>query len=184
MKQICVFCGSRPGQHPEFARAAQEIGLLLAQHGLGLVYGGGKSGLMGLVADSCLEAGGHVTGVIPSFMDAYEVTHTDIQDLRTVETMHERKMLMCNLADAFVTLPGGIGTLEELLEQLAWFKLERHQKPIGLLNTEGFYDPFLAMLEHIVEAGFYAREDLEKMAVAAKPQELLNRMNLVQQTTL
>lgn len=184
MKQICVFCGSRSGTHPEFARAAQETGLLLAQYGLGLVYGGGRSGLMGLVADSCLEAGGHVTGVIPSFMDAYEVTHTGVQDLRTVETMHERKMLMCNLADAFITLPGGIGTLEELLEQLAWFKLDRHQKPIGLLNTEGFYNPLLDMLTHAVEAGFYAQDDLEKMAVAANTQELLNQMNLIHESTL
>lgn len=152
---------------------------MIAERGHGLVYGGGKSGLMGLVADSCLEAGGHVTGVIPRFMDAYEVTHTGVQDLRSVETMHERKMLMCDLADAFVTLPGGIGTLEELLEQLAWYKLNRHQKPIGLLNSGGFYDPFLNMLHHTVEAGFYAQSDLEEMTIAEHPRPLFNQMKLL-----
>ena len=174
MHRICVFCGSRDGNHPAFRAVARETGRLLGERGFALVYGGGSSGLMGAVANACLDADGSVIGVIPHFMDRFEVVHPELTDLRMVDTMHQRKALMCELADAFIALPGGIGTYEELLEQMAWFKLEQHRKPIGIVDTEGFYQPFLDLLRHTCRNGFYADPDLDQLRVADHPAALLD----------
>jgi len=154
MKRVCVFCGSNAGIRPEYGIAARELATVLARRGLGLVYGGGKVGLMGTLADSMLEAGGEVIGVIPQSLVAKEVAHRGVSELRIVDTMHQRKALMNDLSDAFIALPGGFGTLEEFFEILTWSQLGIHGKPSGLLNVSGYYDGLLAMLDHAVSEGF------------------------------
>jgi len=154
MKRVCVFCGSNAGIRPEYGIAARELATVLARRGLGLVYGGGKVGLMGTLADSMLEAGGEVIGVIPQSLVAKEVAHHGVSELRIVDTMHQRKALMNDLSDAFIALPGGFGTLEEFFEILTWSQLGIHGKPSGLLNVSGYYDGLLAMLDHAVSEGF------------------------------
>ncbi len=154
MRSVCVFCGSSAGARPVYADAARALGRELARRGLGIVYGGGNVGLMGLVADAVLESGGHVTGVIPDALVARELAHRGIQDLRIVRSMHERKALMAELSDAFIAMPGGFGTLEELCEVLTWTQLGLHGKPCGLLNIAGYYDPLLALFDRAVEEGF------------------------------
>ena len=154
IRNVCVYCGSGSGRNPAFAPAARELGKSLADAGIGLVYGGGSLGLMGEVARSTLQHGGHVTGIIPKFLSAREQMLTDVDELIVTEDMHERKMAMFTKADAFVALPGGIGTLEELVEQLTWAQLGRHQKPIVVLNIEGFWTPFLALIDHMREQTF------------------------------
>jgi uncharacterized protein (TIGR00730 family) len=154
MKRVCVFCGSNAGTRPEYGVAAQGLASVLARRGLGLVYGGGKVGLMGLLADSMLQIGGEVIGVIPQSLVAKEVAHHGISELRVVDTMHQRKALMNDLSDAFIALPGGFGTLEEFFEILTWSQLGIHAKPSGLLNVSGYYDSLLAMLDHAVSEGF------------------------------
>jgi uncharacterized protein (TIGR00730 family) len=154
MKRVCVFCGSNAGIRPEYGIAAQELATVLARRGLGLVYGGGKVGLMGMLADSMLEAGGEVIGVIPQSLVAKEVAHRGVSELRIVDTMHQRKALMNDLSDAFIALPGGFGTLEEFFEILTWSQLGIHGKPSGLLNVSGYYDSLLAMLDHAVSEQF------------------------------
>jgi uncharacterized protein (TIGR00730 family) len=154
MKRVCVFCGSNAGIRPEYGIAAQELATVLARRGLGLVYGGGKVGLMGMLADSMLEAGGEVIGVIPQSLVAKEVAHHGVSELRIVDTMHQRKALMNDLSDAFIALPGGFGTLEEFFEILTWSQLGIHGKPSGLLNVSGYYDSLLAMLDHAVSEQF------------------------------
>ena len=146
---ICVYCGSGKGRNPAYATAARQLGKSLAKAGIGLVYGGGSLGLMGEVARSTLKHGGHVTGIIPKFLSARERMLTDVDELIVTEDMHERKMMMFNKADAFVALPGGIGTLEELVEQLTWSQLGRHKKPIVLANIDGFWSPFMSLLSHM-----------------------------------
>jgi uncharacterized protein (TIGR00730 family) len=154
LSSVCVFCGSNPGADPRYIEAAAAVGRTLAQRGMRLVYGGARVGMMGQLANAAIAAGGEVTGVIPRQIVDLEVAHDDIADLRVVDSMHERKALMADLADAFVALPGGIGTLEELFEVFTWAHLGIHQKPLGLLDVAGFYAPLEAMLDHSVEQGF------------------------------
>jgi len=171
--RLCVFCGSSPGARPAYAEAARTLGALLARHSIGLVYGGGKVGLMGILADAVLAGGGHVTGVIPQSLVGLEVGHDRLPDLRVVGSMHERKALMADLAGGFVALPGGIGTFEELIEVMTWSQLGMHAKPIGLLDVEGYFDPFLQMLDHAVAERFLLPQHRQNLVVAAEPEALL-----------
>ncbi len=152
--RICVFCGSSPGNLPSYQDAAVEVGELLAREGIELVYGGGNVGLMGIVADAALDAGGDVTGVMPRHLVESEISHKGLTTLEVVEDMHERKMKMSELSDAFLTLPGGAGTLEEITEQWTWAQLGIHTKPCAFYNVGGYYDHLHAMIDKIVEAGF------------------------------
>ncbi|HNZ04329.1 MAG TPA: TIGR00730 family Rossman fold protein [Myxococcota bacterium] len=154
MKRICVFCGSAPGNDPEFVAAASDLGQILAQRGIEVIYGGGRVGMMGALADSALAAGGRVHGVIPRAMVRLELAHDALTELHVVETMHERKALMAEMADAFVAMPGGFGTLDELFEALTWSQLGIHDKPCGLLNTRGYFDSLLDFLDRAVNQGF------------------------------
>ena len=154
MKRLCVFCGANAGTRPEYGASARELSAALARRGLGLVYGGGNVGLMGMLADAMLQAGGEVIGVIPQHLVAREVAHRGVTRLHVVEDMHQRKAMMNELSDAFVALPGGFGTLEEFFEILTWSQLGIHRKPSGLLNVSGYYDDLLAMLDHAVTQGF------------------------------
>ena len=151
MQAVCVYCGSSPGARPVYAAAAQAFGTALARAGLTLVYGGGRVGLMGLIADTVLAAGGRAIGVIPELLVEREVGHTGLTELHVVPDMHQRKKLMADLADAFVALPGGAGTLEEFFEVFTWTQLGYHRKPVGLLDVDGFYDPLMTMLRHTVD---------------------------------
>ncbi|WP_431096651.1 TIGR00730 family Rossman fold protein [Polaromonas aquatica] len=151
---LCVYCGSRPGNHPEFAAIAALVGTWIGTHNGQLVYGGGRNGLMGILADAALAAGARVVGVIPKALVEKEWAHTGCTELHIVENMHERKRMMAEHADAFVALPGGIGTLEELFEVWTWRQLGYHDKPVGLLNMNGYYDALLAFLASSVKAGF------------------------------
>ena len=164
------------GSRPLYRDGALALGGLLARHGIELVYGGGHVGLMGAVADGALAAGGHVIGVIPRALMDRELGHTGIQDLRVVADMHERKMTMAGLADAFIAMPGGWGTIEELAEMLTWLQLGIHAKPIGLLNLGGYFDPFLAFAERMVEQQFVRPEQRNLLAVESDPQALLDRL--------
>ena len=174
MRRVCVFTGSNGGTRPEYREVAAEVGTLLAARGIGLVYGGARVGLMGAVADAVLAAGGEAIGVIPEAMVAKEVAHTGLTDLRVVGSMHERKALMSDLADGFVALPGGWGTLEEFFEVLTWAQLGLHRKPCGLLNVHGYFDHLLAFLAHTIDEGFVRREYAASLTVAALPAELLD----------
>ena len=152
--RICVFCGSRPGGRPEYLDTARRLGSLMAARGIGLVYGGGHVGLMGTVADAVLKAGGEVIGVIPDNLMQREISHHGLSELHVVGSMHERKALMANLADAFIALPGGFGTFEELFEIVTWAQLGLHRKAVGILNVSGFYDGLLALVDHAIREGF------------------------------
>ncbi|HVO79014.1 MAG TPA: TIGR00730 family Rossman fold protein [Candidatus Bathyarchaeia archaeon] len=152
--RICVFCGSSVGARPRYAAAARELGRALAGRGLGVVFGGGKVGLMGVLADAALAAGGEAIGVIPEALVAREIAHNGLTELRVVRSMHERKTLMADLADAFIALPGGYGTFEEFFEAVTWTQLGIHRKPCGLLNVDGYYDALLALLDRAVSDGF------------------------------
>ena len=154
LANICVYCGSGPGKNPAYLAAANTLGRAMAARGIGLVYGGGSLGLMGEVARGVLGAGGRVTGIIPQFLSGKEQMLRDVQELIVVDDMHQRKRLMFERSDAFVALPGGIGTLEELVEQLTWAQLGRHQKPIVLANIDGFWQPFLGLLAHMRDEAF------------------------------
>jgi len=154
LHSVCVYCGSGVGADPVFAHAAAALGQILAEEGIGLVYGGGNVGLMGTIARATLDHGGHVTGIIPEFLKARELMIDDAQELIVVPDMHTRKRLMFEKADAFVALPGGIGTLEELVEQMTWAQLGQHRKPILVANVAGFWDPFMDLLDHMRRAGF------------------------------
>ena len=151
---LCVYCGSRTGERPEFAAAAREVGDWIARKGWRLVYGGGRAGLMGVVADAALAGGAEVIGVIPTSLMQRELGHTGVTELHVVETMHQRKQKMAELSDAFVALPGGIGTFEELFEVWTWRQLGYHDKPIGLLNLDGYYDLLLSFIGHSAQCGF------------------------------
>lgn len=154
LKNILVYCGASMGSKPVYKETAKAFGYLLAEKNIGLVYGGGSIGLMGVIADAVLEKGGHVTGVIPHFLNTAEVGHNGVSELILVENMHERKALMLTRCDAVVALPGGFGTLDELFEALTWSQLELHRKPIGLLNVEGYYDHLLALAASMQAEGF------------------------------
>lgn len=173
MRRICVFCGSSPGKHAEYADVAARFGRQLARDGIGLVYGGASIGLMGVVANAVLQAGGDVIGVIPRSIVDLEVAHAGLQDLRIVGSMHERKALMAELSDAFVALPGGIGTLEEIFEVWTWAQLGSHNKPCAFLNVRGFYDGLLGFLDHVVEESFLKPAHRNMVLVEADPEILL-----------
>lgn len=174
MKRICVFCGSSPGNGPEYRKAARTLGAVLAERNIELVFGGGRVGLMNEVANSVLSAGGRVTGVIPQSLVDREVAHTGVSDLRITGSMHERKALMAELSDAFIALPGGVGTFEEFLEVVTWGQLGFHRKPCGIINTLGFYDGFLGFLDHAVREGFLHGEIRGSILMAESPEELLD----------
>jgi uncharacterized protein (TIGR00730 family) len=154
LKSICVYCGSSPGKHPSYAEAAKDLGGLLASEGIRLIFGGGAVGLMGIVASAAMDAGGEVVGVIPQALDRREIANRHISELRIVESMHERKSLMNDLADGFIALPGGYGTFEELCETLTWVQLGIHDKPVGLLDVDGYYQPLMRMFDHAVAERF------------------------------
>lgn len=176
IQSVCVYCGSAAGHDPVYAEAARDVGQTIAQRGMSLVYGGGHVGLMGMVADAALAAGAKVTGVIPTALMNSEVGHTQLTELRVVKDMHERKALMAELADGFVALPGGIGTLEELFEVMTWLQLGYHCKPVGLLNTLGFYDELLRMLDKQRDAGFLKPAHRALLIAEADITKLLDRM--------
>jgi uncharacterized protein (TIGR00730 family) len=160
IKRICVYCGSNPGHDPRFVAAARRFGEILAANRIGLVYGCGSTGLMGTIARAVHDHGGVITGVIPEFLKAQERMFTDADEIIVTKDMHERKGLMFDRADAFVALPGGVGTLEEVVEQLTWAQLGRHKKPILFANIAGFWDPLIAMLDHLRQLGFLASKEL------------------------
>jgi uncharacterized protein (TIGR00730 family) len=174
MKRICVFAGSSGGCRPEYRSAAVELGRLLAAQGLGLVYGGARIGLMGALADSVLSGGGEVIGVIPKALVSKEVAHEGLSRLRIVGSMHERKALMADLADGFVAIPGGWGTLEEFFEILTWAQLGFHDKPTGLLNVHGYFDGLLSFIGHSIDQGFVRPEYRAMISVATDPRDLLD----------
>ena len=176
LASVCVFCGSQPGADPAYVDAARAFGALLARRGIALVYGGAHVGCMGALADAVLEDGGRVTGVIPQALWEREVGHTGLSELLVVDSMHERKALMAERADAFVALPGGAGTLEELFEAWTWAQLGIHAKPVGLLNVQGFWDPLLAMLDHMVEQRFVRAPHRAMVVVDERPDRLLARL--------
>lgn len=176
MKRVCVFCGSNVGIRPEYGIAAQGLAAALAGRGLGLVYGGGNVGLMGVLADSMLQAGGNVIGVIPQSLVAKEVAHHGVTELRIVDTMHQRKALMNDLSDAFIALPGGFGTLDEFFEILTWSQLGIHGKPSGLLNVSGYYGSLLAMLDHAVTERFLRPAHRELVIADTDADSLVQRL--------
>jgi uncharacterized protein (TIGR00730 family) len=171
-----VYCGSAAGARPIYAEAAKAFGRALVANDLALVYGGGRVGLMGLIADEVLAAGGRAVGVIPELLLAKEVGHTDLTELHVVPDMHERKKMMADLSDAFVAMPGGVGTFEEFFEVYTWAQLGYHQKPVGLLDVNGYYDPLLAMLRHTIEEGFMRAPYLDIIQVAAEPREMIAKL--------
>jgi uncharacterized protein (TIGR00730 family) len=154
VKRVCVYCGSSPGRRNSYVSQAQRLGKLLATRRIGLVYGGSSIGLMGALADAAVGAGGEVIGIIPHALQAREIDHRGLTELRVVRSMHERKQLMADLSDAFLALPGGMGTLEELAESLTWSMLGLHVKPVGLLDVDGYWRPLVALLDHAVDEGF------------------------------
>ena len=176
MHRLCVFCGSSVGANPAFLAAAETVGRALARDGIELIYGGGNVGLMGVLADAVLKAGGRVTGVIPQFLLAKELGHRGVTDLRIVATMHERKALMADLSDGFLALPGGFGTLDEFCEILTWAQLGLHTKPCGLLNVAGFYDPFLAQIDRAVHDRLVRPEHRNLILSDDAVDSLLSRM--------
>lgn len=176
MRRICVFCGSSSGSRPAYRQAAEELGRYLAAAKIGLVFGGGKVGLMGAVADAALAAGGEVIGVIPEHLMAREVGHLGLTKMHVVRSMHERKAMMSDLSDAFLVLPGGFGTLEEFCEVLTWSQLGLHQKPCGLLNVEDYYSPLLQMFDRAVEERFLKAENRRIVLSHTQVAELIERM--------
>lgn len=176
MKRICVFCGSSNGISEAYSGAASELGLELAERGIGLVYGGARLGLMGKVADAALSLGGEVVGVIPKALVTEEVIHTGLTDLRIVDSMHARKAEMERLSDGFIALPGGIGTLEEFVEALTWAQLRLHFKPCGLLNVNGYYEQLVRFLDHTVEQGFLKPKHRSKLLIADTPARMLDAL--------
>lgn len=176
MHRVCVFCGSSPRANPRYRLAAKELGSILAQENLELVYGGAKIGLMGEMANAVLNQGGKVTGVIPQALVAREIAHDGVTQLHIVDSMHERKALMADLADAFIALPGGLGTLEEFCEVLTWAQLGLHHKPCGLLNVGGYFRHLIAFFDHAVEERFFSPENRSMILIEEDPKALLNRL--------
>lgn len=174
MKSICIFCGSSMGKNPEFKEMAFFMGKYMAEKGIGLVYGGGNVGLMGIISHSVMNHGGQVTGVIPNFMMEKEWGDESVTKLHRVGSMHERKKLMSDLADGFIAIPGGIGTLDELFEIFTWRQLELHSKPIGLLNYNGYYDSMIDFLKNIVANGFMKQEILDLLVIKSDFKDLID----------
>lgn len=179
MKNICVFCGSSSGINSIYSETAKELGALIVQQKKSLIYGGGNVGLMGIIADEVMAQQGEVTGVIPHFLFDWEVGHEGITELIKVDSMHERKLKMTELADGFIAMPGGFGTLEELGEILTWVQLSIIQKPVGILNVNGFYDHFVAQLDHMVKEKFLKPENRAMLMVSDDPKELIELMESV-----
>jgi uncharacterized protein (TIGR00730 family) len=175
MKRVCIYCGSSPGSLPEYSAAARRCGTVLATRGLTVVYGGGNVGLMGILADASLAAGGEVIGVIPRRMIARELAHERVTSLIAVDSMHERKQRMADLSDAFIALPGGIGTMEELFEAFTWLQLDLHRKPVGLLNVSGFYAPLVEFLSHMEQQRFLKTAHLKTLFVEEDIERLLDK---------
>jgi uncharacterized protein (TIGR00730 family) len=176
--RVCVYCGSRDGTRVEYLAAAEHIGRSIGRRGWHMVYGGGRVGLMGRVADAALAAGAAVTGVIPESLMRREVGHTGLTQLHVVTTMHDRKQKMASGCDAFIALPGGIGTFEELFEVWSWRHLGYHDQPIGLLDTAGYFQPLVSMMAHAIESGFVTRDQLDMVRVGADPEALLDVLEL------
>jgi uncharacterized protein (TIGR00730 family) len=176
VKRVCVYCGSSEGRDPRYREAAVRVGRSLAQRGLGLVYGGGGIGLMRVVADAVMDHGGSVIGVIPHGLAAREVAHRGVTEMRVVPSMHARKALMAELADAFLTLPGGFGTFEELFESVTWAQLGIHKKPLGLLNVAGYFDHLVKFVDHAVAQGFVPAVGRSLFVVSDEPEALLDRL--------
>ena len=176
MNRVCVFCGSREGSRPDYAEAARRMGEELAERGIGLVYGGGKVGLMGAVADAALAAGGEVVGVIPEALVLREVSHPGLTELHVVGSMHERKAMMADLSHGFVALPGGYGTLEEFLEVLSWAQLSIHEKPCALLDVAGYWGPLIGLFDHAVAEGFVSPDHRSLVLAGDDPKGLLDIM--------
>jgi uncharacterized protein (TIGR00730 family) len=177
LQSVCVFCGSSTGGHPAYTEAARSLGTTLAEANIRLVFGGGHVGLMGEISKAALAAGGNVIGVIPKFLVERELAHEGLSDLRIVGSMHERKALMSDLSEAFIALPGGTGTLEEFFEVLTWAQLGEHDKPCGLLNVAGYYDPLLTVFDRMVEAGFLSGSNRGLLLVENEPERLLQRFD-------
>jgi uncharacterized protein (TIGR00730 family) len=176
MQRVCVFCGSSPGARPAYAGATAEVARLLAGEGIGVVYGGGHVGLMGVLADTGMAAGGEVIGVMPQALVDREIGHTGISELRVVGSMHERKALMADLSDAFIALPGGAGTLEELFEVYTWAQLGLHDKPCGLLDVEDYFSGLVGFLDHAVDERFLREEHRAMLIVEREPRTLIDRL--------
>lgn len=180
MQSLCVFCGAAAGSRPLYVEAAAELGRLLGERRIRLIYGGGRVGMMGAVADAALAAGAEVVGVIPGALVDRELAHHGVTDLIVVESMHERKAKMAELSDAFVALPGGYGTLEELFEVITWAQLGFHAKPCGLLNVAGFFDPLLAMIAQAEDQAFLSAANRDLLHTASDPEEIVSRLSEVQ----
>lgn len=178
MKSICVFCASSLGNDPIYAQTAFELGKILAENQIDLIYGGAQVGLMGKVAEGTLSNKGKVIGIIPEFLKTKEIAHAFLTELITVKTMHERKALMHDKSDAFIALPGGFGTLEELFEILTWAQLNLHQKPIGILNINGFYDPLIQLVETMITSGLLKQEYKAMLLISDSIEDLISQMNL------
>jgi len=177
MHAICVFCGASPGDRPAYSEAARTLAAQLARRNLTLVYGGGSIGVMGILADAMLDHGGRVIGVLPEHLSRREVAHSGVTEMHIVGSMHERKALMARRADAFIALPGGLGTLEELFEVLTWSQLGLHIKPCALLNVDGYYDPLIAFLDGAVARGFVQQRHREMLLIDTHPARLLDRID-------
>lgn len=178
IRSICVYCGSRDGARPAYREGAAALGTAIANAGVRLVYGGARVGLMGVVADAALAAGGDVFGVIPRSMTDRELAHTGLTELHVVETMHQRKLAMIDAAEAFIAMPGGFGTLEELFEVLTWHQLGWHDKPCGLLDVDGFYGPLAACIQHMNAEGFVGDSQIARIHRAANGPQLLAMMGI------
>lgn len=176
MQKVCVFCGSKPGVKSEYQEAAQSLALQLVERNIGLVYGGASVGIMGMLANHVLAGGGNVTGVIPQQLVEMEIAHLGLSQQHIVADMHTRKAMMSDLSDAFIALPGGLGTLEELFEALTWAQLKIHSKPIGLLNVTGYYDHLLSFLDHGLEQGYIKQDHRDLLRVADQPGALLDSL--------
>jgi uncharacterized protein (TIGR00730 family) len=181
VRRVCVFCGASSGRRASYLELARAFGAAAARRGLGVVYGGGRVGLMGAVADGALAAGGEVVGVIPQELVDRELAHDGVTELHVVGSLHERKALMAELADAFVALPGGFGTLDELMEQLTWAQLGLHAKPIGLLDVDEYWRPLITFARHATDEGFVRESDLGSIAVATECDALLTRLEQLEQ---
>lgn len=178
MKSICVFCASSLGNDPVYAETAFELGEILAENGIELIYGGAQVGLMGKVAEGSLSHNGKVTGIIPGFLKTKEIVHANLTELITVKTMHERKALMHDKSDAFIALPGGFGTLEELFEILTWAQLSLHKKPVGILNVNGYYDPLIQLVEKMIDEELLRNEYKRMLLISDSIEDLISQINL------
>ncbi len=176
LRRVTVYAGSRNGNNPAYAEAAALLGAELASRGIGVIYGGGKTGLMGALSDAVISAGGELVGIMPRWLVDKEVAHPGVLDFRITDSMHERKKMMADMADAFIALPGGFGTMDELFEVLTWAQIGLHDKPIGMLDVAGYFAPFVTFARHVAEEGFIAREHESLYVVEAEPDTLVSRL--------